>query len=199
MSIAKQKRSKYRIEKILDTAESIIESSGVDSISIAKIAELSGLKRTSTYKFFQNPNQIKQLLIEKYINEITVELDKKNSDIFTNEPSVVVLKCINIIHEYFLTNNQAQELILKNTLNPSIDKSSIHALGKSIQTYVDSNIKMPTFFNKDGVFRVLAQIILSVFSLNAKEDGALNEVGKIEAHRAGHAYILNWIKQSKEN
>ena len=58
MSIAKQKRSKYRIEKILDTAESIIENSGVESISIAKISEISGLKRTSTYKFFQNPNQI---------------------------------------------------------------------------------------------------------------------------------------------
>jgi len=199
MSIAKQKRSKFRIEKILDTAESIIENSGVESISIAKISEISGLKRTSTYKFFQNPNQIKQLLIEKYINEITAELDNKNGDIYTNEPSVVILKCTNIMYEYFLLNNQAQELILKNTLNPSIDKSSIHALGKSIQTYVDSNIKMPSFFNKDGVFRVLAQIILSVFSLNAKEDGALNEVGKIEAHRAGHAYILNWIKQSKEN
>ena len=53
--------------------------------------------------------------------------------------------------------------------------------------------------NKTISFRVLAQIILSVFSLNAKEDGALNEVGKIEAHRAGHAYILNWIEQSKEN
>ena len=63
MSIAKQKRSKFRIEKILTTAESIIESSGVDNISIAKISEISGLKRTSTYKFFQNPNQIKQLLI----------------------------------------------------------------------------------------------------------------------------------------
>ena len=199
MSIAKQKRSKYRIEKILDTAESIIESSGVESISIAKISEISGLKRTSTYKFFQNPNQIKQLLIEKYINEIAEELNNKNGDIYTNEPSVVILKCTNIIYEYFLTNNQAQELILKNTLNPSIDKRSIHALGKSIQIYVDSNIKMPSFFNKDGVFRVLAQIILSVFSLNAKEDGALNEVGKIEAHRAGHAYILNWIEQSKEN
>ena len=199
MSIAKQKRSKFRIKKILDTAETIIEHSGVESISIAKISEISGLKRTSTYKFFQNPDQIKQLLIEKYINEITAELDNKNGDIYTNEPSVVILKCTNIMYEYFLANNQAQELILKNTLNPSIDKSSIHALGKSIQTYVDSNIKMPSFFNKDGVFRVLAQIILSVFSLNAKEDGALNEVGKIEAHRAGHAYILNWIKQSKEN
>ena len=59
MSIAKQKRSKFRIEKILDTAESIIENSGVESISIAKISEISGLKRTSTYKFFKTLIKLK--------------------------------------------------------------------------------------------------------------------------------------------
>jgi hypothetical protein len=43
---------------------------------------------------------------------------------------------------------------------------------------------------------VLVQLILSVFSLNAKENGTLNEVGRIEAHRAGQSYLLNWISQS---
>ena len=42
-------------------------------------------------------------------------------------------------------------------------------------------------------------LIISIFSLNTRESGILNEVGKIEAHRAAHAYILNWIEQSKEN
>ena len=58
------------------------------------------------------------------------------------------------------------------------------------------NIDLPEMFNKDGVFRVLTQIIISVFSLNTKESGELNEVGKIEANRAAHAYLLNWINQS---
>jgi hypothetical protein len=51
-------------------------------------------------------------------------------------------------------------------------------------------------YNKSGVYRVLVQLILSVFSLNAKENGTLNEVGRIEAHRAGQSYLLNWISQS---
>jgi hypothetical protein len=51
-------------------------------------------------------------------------------------------------------------------------------------------------YNKDGIYRVLTQIIISIFSLNAKESNALNETGKIEAHRAGHAYMLNWVNQS---
>ena len=73
---------------------------------------------------------------------------------------------------------------------------SIHELSSQVQTFIDMNIDLPEMFNKDGVFRVLTQIIISVFSLNTKESGELNEVGKIEANRAAHAYLLNWINQS---
>jgi predicted dehydrogenase len=30
------------------------------------------------------------------------------------------------------------------------------------------------------------------------DEKKLNEVGKIEAHRAAHAYLLNWINQSNQ-
>ena len=39
------------------------------------------------------------------------------------------------------------------------------------------------FLIKQGVCRVIAQIILSIFSLNTKESGKLNDVGKIEASK----------------
>ena len=42
--IAKQDRSKKRIETILATAEQILINSGVKEITIANISELSGLK-----------------------------------------------------------------------------------------------------------------------------------------------------------
>ena len=67
--IAKQDRSRKRIETILATAEQILINSGVKEITIANISELSGLKRTSTYKFFPTPDDIKIALISKYVNE----------------------------------------------------------------------------------------------------------------------------------
>ena len=54
----KQARSKKRIEVILETAENILLETGVDEITIANISKISGLKRTSTYKFFQTPESI---------------------------------------------------------------------------------------------------------------------------------------------
>jgi hypothetical protein len=69
-------------------------------------------------------------------------------------------------------------------------------LAENIETFTESNIKLPEMHNKDGVYRVLTQIIISIFSLNIKEGGLLNETGKIEAHRAGYSYMLNWVNQS---
>ena len=57
--IAKQDRSRKRIEIILETAEKILLEDGIDQVTIANISNRSGLKRTSTYKFFQTPEAIK--------------------------------------------------------------------------------------------------------------------------------------------
>ena len=65
-----------------------------------------------------------------------------------------------------------------------------------VQEFIEKNIALPEIFNKDGVFRVFTQIIISIFSLNTREGGSLNEVGKIEANRAAFAYMLNWVNQS---
>ena len=46
--IAKQERSKKRVELILQTAETILLQEGLDAITVANIAKFSGLKRTST-------------------------------------------------------------------------------------------------------------------------------------------------------
>ena len=60
----KQNRSKLRIQKIIETAEEILLTEGIDEITIANISELSGLKRTSTYKFFPTPYKALVYLID---------------------------------------------------------------------------------------------------------------------------------------
>ena len=75
-SAPKQERSKKRIQTILETAEAILLEENVDAITIAKISKLSGLKRTSTYKFFQTPDSIKTELVKKYFIEYR---NKKNN------------------------------------------------------------------------------------------------------------------------
>ena len=193
----KQERSRKRIEVILTTAENILLENGIDSVTIANISKVSGLKRTSTYKFFQTPEAIKAALATKYFMELSKDFSKRSSDINTAELSVIVLRTVEIIYDYFSSSIAAQQLILSNTTSLPVTKEPFHELSSSVQEFIERNIELPEFFNNDGVFRVFTQIIISIFSLNTRESGILNEVGKIEANRAAHAYILNWVNQSK--
>ena len=192
----KQARSKKRIEVILETAEKILLETGVDDITIANISKISGLKRTSTYKFFQTPESIKAALAAKYFLELKDEFSQNTSNINSNELSVIVLRSVEIIYNYFHTKKAAQDLILKNTTSIPVNKEFFNEVALCVQSFIDRNIELPKFFNNDGVFRVFTQIIISIFSLNTRESGSLNEVGKIEANRAAYAYMLNWVNQS---
>ena len=67
--IAKQKRSRDRVKIIIKTAREILTDGDVSDITIAKVSELSELKRTSTYKFFPTPDHIKIYLLNELIHE----------------------------------------------------------------------------------------------------------------------------------
>jgi len=196
MPEAKQERSKKRIQIILETAEIILLDEGLESLTIANISKYSGLKRTSTYKFFPTADSLKEALIIKYINDCSEYFEEKSYNINTENLSVVILRYVEILYDYFQESSSAQIIILKNTVNPPIDSSVIRILSTTIQSYIESNIKLPDMHNKDGIYRVLTQVVISIFSLNVKESGLLNETGKIEAHRAGYSYMQNWVNQS---
>ena len=194
--IAKQERSKKRVKLILQTAESILLRDGLEAITIANIAKYSGLKRTSTYKFFPTTDSLKAMMIKGYFKDCENVFRKELTPLETNQVSVIVLKTVEVMYKFFRSSKAAQLIILKNTVSPPMSSESMHDLASSIEYFIDNNIELPDMYNKSGVYRVLTQLILSVFALNAKENGELNEVGRIEAHRAGLSYLLNWINQS---
>ena len=190
---AKQQRSLDRINKILQTAESILEHESTDALTIAKISKVAGLKRTSTYKFFQTPDDIKLGLVQVYVENCNKALIS-NLEINKNADYATCLKdSVNAIIEFFRTNPGAQKLILENNITPPILSTELHKIASSILKHVEGSVGLPNMFNKPGVFLVITQIIFSILSLNTKENGELTDVGLNEAVRATNAYLLSCI------
>jgi AcrR family transcriptional regulator len=190
---AKQQRSLDRINKILQTAESILEHESTEALTIAKISKVAGLKRTSTYKFFQTPDDIKLGLVQVYVENCNKALIS-NLEINKNADYATCLKdSVNAIIEFFRTNPGAQKLILENNVTPPVLSSELHKIASSILKHVEGSVGLPNMFNKPGVFLVITQIIFSILSLNTKEDGELTDVGLNEAVRATNAYLLSCI------
>ena len=189
----KQQRSQDRINKILQAAESILEHESTDALTIAKISEMAGLKRTSTYKFFETPDDIKLGLIQIYIEKCNQALIT-NLQINSNADYAACLKdSVNIMIVFFRTNPGAQKLILENNVTPPVLSSELHKIAGSILKHVEGSIGLPNMFNKPGVFLVITQIIFSILSLNTKEDGELTDVGLNETVRATNAYLHSCI------
>ena len=190
---AKQQRSLDRINKILESAESILNNGPVELLTIANVSKEAQLKRTSTYKFFETPDDIKLALIHKYLktcNQALVQNLEVRADL---DYSTCLKDCINIIIKFFKENPGAQKLILEHNIAPAISSSDLHKIAETILKHVEGSISLPNMFNKSGVFLVVSQIIFSILSLNAKENGELTDVGLNEALRATNAYLLSCI------
>ena len=189
----KQQRSLNRINRILQAAESILEHESIDALTIAKISEVANLKRTSTYKFFETPDDIKLGLIQVYI-------ERCNEDLLSNfqiDPKADYAMClkdsVTIMIKFFKTSQGAQKLILEHNISPTILSNELHKIAQSILKPVENSVGLTNMFNKPGVFLVITQIIFSILSFNTKENGELTDVGLNEAVRATNAYLLSCI------
>ena len=190
---AKQKRSLDRINKILESAEFMLANGPVELLTIANVSKEANLKRTSTYKFFETPDDIKLALIQKYLKNCNLAL-LQNLEARADKDYANCLKdCINIIIEFFKSNPGAQKLILEHNMTPPTSSSDLHKVADTILKHVEGSVGLPNMFNKSGVFLVVTQIIFSILSLNTKENGELTDVGLNEALRATNAYLLSCI------
>ena len=192
---AKQERSKLRVAKIIEAAHQILLTQDIDDITISNLAVHSDLKRTSTYKFFANPDDVKLLLVQRYFKECSEEFRQSDSNHEYEDLSKALEESVVRIFNFFTTNIGAQKIILQNTVTPPVESKILHLLSKEVISFIEKNIKLPSMFNKEGVFLVMVQIIISIFSLNIKENGELNQIGKSEAQRASYSYLLSCIAQ----
>ena len=134
--IYKQQRSLNRVNKILDTAHNVLIDGEINDLSIANLTKVADLKRTSTYKFFPHPDDIKIALIERYINELKEKLE--NFNVSSSEHHQTLKELINEIYLYFKENISAQKIILANTVNPPVDSAKLQALSNLLVNKIEA-------------------------------------------------------------
>jgi|TARA_B110000438_G_scaffold271980_1_gene290333 AcrR family transcriptional regulator len=189
----KQKRSENRINKILDTAEIILNEEPLTALTIAKISTAAELKRTSTYKFFETSEDIKNALIQRYIQNCNQALIQNLETNANSDYSSCLKNCVIVIIDFFQDNPGAKKLILENTVTPPIPSKYLYVIADTMLKHIEKSLGLPSMFNKSGVFLVIAQIIFAILSLNTKENDELTDVGLNEAVRATNAYLISCI------
>ena len=67
-------------------------------------------------------------MINRYLKNCEKIFKEKTESINTDQTSVVVMRAIEIIYDFFTDCKSAQILILSNTISPSLPSESIHEL-----------------------------------------------------------------------
>ena len=189
---AKQARSVKRIDALLSTADRLLsEGLEVSNISIALLTKEAGLKRTSTYKFFQTPEDIKYALATKYLVALTTHVKKSQFSLEDNTLHKLCSDLVDACFDFFNQHLGATKLLLGNSFLHSVDKEVFKDLSDTVLNKFEDKTNLPNMFDKHGVFLVTNQILLAVMSLNFRQNDLLNDTGKREALRASHAYLIS--------
>lgn len=76
-----QKRSRKRVEQILDAANSLIAERGSAGMTITEIAELAGITPGSMYQYFPNKAAIINALATRHLEEFSQRLEAELSSL----------------------------------------------------------------------------------------------------------------------
>jgi len=189
---AKQARSVKRIDALLATAEKLLnEKFNVSDLTIALLTKEAGLKRTSTYKFFQTPEEIKFALATKYFNDLASHIKNTSFQLTDNTLHELCACLVRECFVFFESNQGAMKLLLGNSFLHAVEKKIFQDFSNTVLQKFENLTKLPNMFDKYGVFLVTNQILLSVMALNYRQNNLLNEIGKKEALRAAYAYLLS--------
>ena len=80
-----QRRSRQRVESILDAAAELIAQSGVDATSMSDVADRAGIRLPSVYRYFPNKQAILQTLLERYSGIVREEVVAVLAPVSTQE------------------------------------------------------------------------------------------------------------------
>lgn len=65
-----QRRSRARVEKVLDVAAELIETDGIDALTMSKLADEAGVSLPSIYRYFPSKRSILHTLLQRYTVEM---------------------------------------------------------------------------------------------------------------------------------
>ena len=165
-NIPKQDRSLKRYKNALQTADLILAEKGIHAVTIKEIAKLSGLKRSSLYKFFPSNLAILYALSEQHLNKLLDMLDANILNASFDKSSDFINLIIDLLSIYL--NEQKGSLYqftVGNHAKDNLSKIKIKYISEKLA--IDVNIKFNElviiFIIFDSLYILGIYIILFVY------------------------------------
>jgi AcrR family transcriptional regulator len=161
--IPQQKRSRERVDLILDTAEALFARFGYENTTTNAIAEEAKVSIGSLYQFFPNKEVLKDALIERYLEEMR---QTKFADI---PPNLTISQVV-----FFMVDNNMRF----SATHKGFEELFTHDLATSIHQEVANNINsvLSAYYPQLNLLRrqQTSEMVLALFK------GAMMMLDKVE-------------------
>ena len=107
-----QKRSKARLELVLQTTVKILVEQGINHCTIPEIAAQSNLPKITIYQYFPTVNHLFTILIKRYLEALQQYVLFKNESYKAWNTKAICTDLISKVAEFYNTNPAASTLIL---------------------------------------------------------------------------------------
>lgn len=134
----KQKRSRQRVEAILNAASELFAEVGYESATIVEIAARSHTAVGSMYQYFANKEAILYALIERYVAAASETFAGMEVEAFPDMTLEQSIKAILVPLKAFIKDNRDFRVIFSTTHGPAFLEETIRAMDEGFLARTDA-------------------------------------------------------------
>lgn len=186
-NIPKQDRSLKRYESALQTADIILAQEGIHAVTLKEIAKLSGIKRSSLYKFFPSNLAILYALSKKHMSNLLNMLDANIVNTNFRDSSDFMTLVIDLLTIY-LNEHKGSSIMLLNHDLPTKSDITLHSMNLLSSEIINKMNQKVENANSERVNNVVS-IVISLLSQGFHEEGEISPRIVNETKKASLAYL----------
>jgi AcrR family transcriptional regulator len=191
-----QRRSRERVEAMLDAAARLLEDQEIAAISLYDVARVAGIPPGSVYHFFPTKESVLYALAQRYHREMHAGLDAEVDEAEIDGWQSLIALRYELVVRYFNERPAARRLFMGAGVSTEIKKldvEDIHTIAAGSYADLDRYLHMPYIRNPELRFTVLIGIYDGVWAASYAAHGYITEDYASEGLAAALAYCETFL------
>lgn len=188
-----QKRSKARLEQVIQTTIKILEQEGMAKCTIPEIASVSNLPKISIYQYFPTVNHLFSIMVKRYLDELQAYVIFKNEQYRSCTVKQVSIDLIVKVTEFYNHNKAASILILGGPVHVdgfNLQEMVIEQISTDLR-YVFEHSLSAIIFKNPAESTYLIEIVFALLKHSFYKFGTITADILEESIQLSHLYLVS--------
>ena len=190
-----QKRSKARLELVIQSTIKILESDGLAQCTIPEIAKCAKLPKINIYQYFPTVNHLLSILVKRYLDELQQYVSFRSEHYQSWEILDITHDLISKVAEFYNANRAASILILGGPVHVdgfNLQEMVIEKIAEDLKILF-LNHPEPIIFQHDEHITYLIEIVFALMKHSFYKFGNIRSEILNECIQLSDLYIQSKI------